>query len=454
MLDQCPDCPDATTQLVGCLWALDRYEEADALVEDLLPRTAQEMDLAFLSLWKSRIVEKCIGLTEAVPWITFSVNLHRDPTQLSRLAGAMWGLRRKKRAVPLAEEALTMLPLDPAVIGNCVRILVKAGRAEATHAPLVALARRQGRIPHFYAEIAIALVMSGLQRKGLALGKRVAKLHPESLAVNCVISQLLIGAGKWKAAAPLLRRTLKLDPAGHGKFALMNLALISAEKGDLQSLLRLAVQANVEFNDADTRGLLKRTMKVVTVGLREREAAFQKLTVEHTRVTSKHQSLEAALAGYDLSEDGTNLEFALSDGEGWHIEFKECMPDQARDLGIEIAALSSQGGGGTIFLGVSDNGDVVGIGGVETLKERDQWRHRIAQIATKIVQPPNPVTVYFNKRDGLDVIKIWVPEGAAPIYYVGYIAYIRNLDESRKAAPEEIAEYVARRSSTGGRNGY
>ena len=148
------------------------------------------------------------------------------------------------------------------------------------------------------------------------------------------------------------------------------------------------------------------------------------------------------------------MEYALREGEGWHIEFKECMPDQAREIGKEVAALSSQSGGGSIFIGVRDNGDIVGIGEAGTLKERDHWRHRIAQIATKVVQPPNPVTVYFNERDGLDVIKIWVPEGSAPIYYVDFIPYIRNLDESRKATPEEVQDYIARRLNAGGSNGH
>lgn len=453
MLAKCPSCPDNNVQLIGCVAAQGRHEEADALIEESLPRAYSEEQLSWLCTHKGVVLMECFGAREAIPWLTLAVDLGNRAATFANLAAAMWTAGRRKAAAALAEKALAKLPFDPRAIRTAVTLLIKAGRGERARGPLRALANREYEVADYHAAVAEGLIEVGFQREGLAVARRAAKEHPESLAVACSSSRLLLDAGRRKAAAPLLRRLLKLDPAGHGKLAIMNLSLIAAEEGDTERMLRWAVRANVEFSDADTQRLLKNTIKIVSSQVREREAAVQKLNADYARVSRKQESLEASLAGYDLTEGGTNLEYALADGEGWHIEFKERMPDQARDLGIEIAALSSQIGGGTIFLGVRDNGEVVGIQGVETLKDRDQWRHRIAQIATKIVQPPNPVTVYFNERDGLDVIKIWVPEGSAPIYYVGHIAYIRNLDESRKATPEEIAEYVSRRSSTGDRNG-
>lgn len=454
MLAKCPSCPDNNVQLIGCIASQGRHEEADALIEESLPRAYNEEQLSWLCAHKGSVLMECFGAREAIPWYTLAADLGNRPGTFANLAAAMWRAGRKKAAATLAEKALAKLPFDPGAIRITVTLLIKADRGERARGPLRALASREYEVADYHAAVAEGLILVGLQRKGLAVARRAAKEHPESLAVACIGSRLLLDAGKRKAAAQLLRRLLKLDPAGHGKLAIMNLSLVAAEDGDTERMLRWAVRANVEFNDAATRRLLKRTSKIVTLQVREREAALKKLAAEHARVTSKHEALEEALAGYDLSEGGTNLEFALRDGEGWHIEFKECMPHQARDLAIEVAALSSQGGGGTIFLGVRDNGDILGIGGVETLKDRDQWRHRIAQIATKVVQPPNPVTVYFNERDGLGLIKIWVPEGSAPVYYVDHIAYIRNLDESRKATPEEITDYIARRSATGGRNGH
>lgn len=453
ILAKCPSCPDANIQLTGCLGALGRYEEEDALLEELLVRAADDDQLASFCGRKGRTLLECFGPSQALPWFKLAAELDPYAGWLSALASALWAQSKRKAAADFAEQALAEAPYDPPIIGRCVSILMKSGRREAARAALLALAQQEYDIPEYHLAVAEGLVLAGLERRGLAVGRRAATMYPESLSLACVMSHLLMDAGKPKAAAPLLRRTRKLDPAGHGKFALMNLALIAGESGDIERMLHTAVQANVEFNDADTRRLLRNTIKMVTSQVRERDTAFGKLSAEHARVRGQHEALEASLAGYDTSEGGTNLEYALREGEGWHIEFKQCMPGQARNLGIEIAALSSQTGGGTIFIGVRDNGDVVGVGDVHTLKQRDEWRHRIAGIATKAVQPPNPVTVYFNEREGIDVIKIWVPEGTQPVYYVDHIAYIRNLDESRKATPEEIAEYIARRSSPGGRNG-
>lgn len=453
VVTECPSCPHANIQLAGCLGALGRHEEKDALLEDLLPRAADEHQLASLCSHKGRTLFNCLGPSQALPWFALAADLEPYEGNLSDVASALWAQRRRKAAADLAEQALAKMPLDPTIIRRCVRILIDSGRHESARVNLRALARRDYEIPEYHLAVAKGLVLTGLESNGLALGRKAAKAYPESVAVACGVSQLLLDAGKTKAAGPLLRRLLKLDPAGHGKLALMNLSLIAAEAGDIDKLLHTAVQAAAEFDDPDTRRLLKKTIKLVTAQVREREAALQKLTADYSRVRGKQKSLEASLAGYDLTEGGTNLEYALVEGEGWHIEFIECIPDQARHLGIEIAALSSQEGGGTIFLGVGDDGDVVGIDEVGTLKDRDQCRHRIAQIATKVVQPPNPVTVYFNERDGLNVVKVWVPEGSSPIYYVDHIPYIRNLDESRKATPEEVQEYVARRSNVRGRNG-
>ena len=454
ILAKCPLCPDANIQLTGCLGALGRHEEVDALLEELLVRAADDGQLASLCGRKGETLLECFGASQALPWFKLAAELDPYPGCLSDLASALWAQRKRKTAADFAEQALAEAPYDAAIIRTCVGILMKSGRREAARAGLLALAQQEYDIPEYHLAVAQGLVLAGLERRGLALGRRAATTYPESLSVACVMSQLLIGAGKPMPAAPLLRRTLKLDPAGHGKFALMNLTLIAGESGDIERMLRTAIRANVEFNDADTRRLLRNTIKMVTSQVRERDAAFEKLSAEHARVRGRHEALEASLAGYDPTEGGTNLDYALGEGEGWHLEFMQCMPQQVRDLGIEIAALSSQTGGGTIFIGVRDDGEVMGVGEAETLKQRDHWRHRIAQIATKVVQPPNPVTVYFNERDGLHVIKVWVPEGSAPIYYVDHVPYVRNLDESRKATPEEVTEYFSRRSSARGRNGH
>ena len=206
------------------------------------------------------------------------------------------------------------------------------------------------------------------------------------------------------------------------------------------------MRAAREYEDDETRKFLRLVVRTVTGESRASKAAVDVLAANLNRKTAEHEALQSSVAGYDLTEEGSHLDFALGEGEGWHVEFTNSMPEQARDLGKEIAAFSSQTDGGTIFIGVADDTTVVGVANASTATERDAWRKRVRNIATKTVQPPNPVTVYFNENDGKTVVKIWVREGSAPIYYVKNAPYIRNLDESRKATPEEVEEFIARRS--------
>lgn len=447
VLDKCPACPRALFQLIGCLGALRREDEADLLLERLLPVANNDSELSYLVRLKGKILEDCLGPKVAIDWHQQSAELERDAAALSQVAATAWKLRRKKTAIDLANEALDLESYDPVVIRRSVRILIWAGRTEAAKAHLLRLAKRDYEIPQYHLEIAVGLVQAGASRKGLAMARRLAKSHPESADVACITSGLFMEAGKLEEAERLLRRLRKLDPAGHGKYALLRLAAILGMQGKYEEMLLQAVEANRDYYDDDTRRLLKAAVSTVTAGFKSQEAALQKANAEIQRINEDHEVYKANVAGFDTTERGANLQFALREGEGWHIEFKERMPDQVRHLAHEIAALSSQTEGGTVFIGIRKDGKVVGVNDVNTETERDFWRIRVRNIATKTMKPPNPVTVYFNEHDGLSVVKIWVPEGSAPIYYVDDIAYIRNLEESRKAAPEEIEEYIARRSN-------
>ena len=447
-LKSCPRCPAANSQLIDCLLALGHTEQSDALVEKLLPTSATDFVLAGFILSKARLITLIEGDDAAAPWYREAQNLLplASYPALAAQARALRRKRRKARAAETANEALAQRPFDPPIIDTCIRILIWAGHEEDARTHLLALAKTENVVASYYAAVARCLVDVGLEKRGLAVGWKAANEHPESLAVACIVSRVLLQSKKHKRAAVLLRRLLKLDPAGHGKMAMVDFASIAAEQDDVEGVLKWSIEAYTNYPGPDTRKLVTKATKLLTGELHDRQAAFTSLAQEYARTRSQQAKLEAALAGYDTKEQGTNLEFARAEGEGWNIEFMEKMPDQARDLAIEIAAFSSREDGGTIYLGVDDDANVPGVSDLETTKQRDDWRHRVAQIATKAVQPPNPVTVYFNSHEGRNVIKVWVPEGSAAIYYVDNIPYLRNLDESRKATPAEVDEFHARRS--------
>ncbi len=446
MLKQCPACPKAVGQLISCLGAMGRFEEADHLVESLLPAANNDTQLSDFFRDKGAILERCFGPREAFGWFVEASKLAPHTKSLAQLAEVAWQLRKRGMASKLAEQALSLGPYDPYVIRRSVNVLVKAKELKQAASHLLKLAKRDYEMPHYHLAIADGLIRAGETKKGLALARRKARSHRESVAVACVVSGLLIAHDKTDEAMPLLRRLRKLDAAGHGKHVLLTSAKIAAKDGDTQSMLLHVVEANRLYDDADTRSLLETTVKAVTADMQSRHAALVEAQAESDRIQREHEAFKASVAGYDTTEGGTSVQFALMEGEGWHIEFKEKMPESAMSIAKEIAALSSQENGGSLFIGIRKDGKVVGVKSVANESERDEWRKRLRNIATGIVNPPKPVTVYFNDIDGKAVVKVWVPEGRAPLYYVGGSPYIRNLDESRKATPEEVEEYMTRRS--------
>ena len=141
-------------------------------------------------------------------------------------------------------------------------------------------------------------------------------------------------------------------------------------------------------------------------------------------------------------EPGVSLALALSQNEGQEVEFMESFPVQAHDLAKEIAAFSTSNEG-DIFLGVDDDGKVVGFPGVGDVKGRDKLISRIAGIASGSVKPAVRVKVFFYERGGEEVVKIHVPKGSEPVYYSNERPYVRSLDQSRPATPDEVKRLIA-----------
>lgn len=128
-------------------------------------------------------------------------------------------------------------------------------------------------------------------------------------------------------------------------------------------------------------------------------------------------------------------------GESQNLEFKERFPDQARDLGKEIAAFATSNAG-TILLGVADNGTIVGLAECLTHEGRSQVIQRIEGICTSSVKPIVTPTIHFGVLGHLVVVSIEVPKGNAPLYYAGNIPYIRQITAARPAEPQEVIDLV------------
>lgn len=124
------------------------------------------------------------------------------------------------------------------------------------------------------------------------------------------------------------------------------------------------------------------------------------------------------------------------------MEFKEIFPQNTRDLAKEIAAFATSNQG-TIIVGVSDSGDLVGIKGAEDQKERDSILKRLEGICRGTVKPAiTPIAKFAYENESV-VLVINVPHGKQPVYYSGNTPYVRHLTESRPAEPHEVVDLIS-----------
>jgi ATP-dependent DNA helicase RecG len=147
-----------------------------------------------------------------------------------------------------------------------------------------------------------------------------------------------------------------------------------------------------------------------------------------------------AWADEQLSRDLRDLR---ARGEGQQIEFKEEFPSQASDLAKEIAAFATSNGG-TLFIGVGDNGDLVGLPDCESSQARDALVKRFAGICCGSVKPAVTPAIAWAFESDKVVLVITVPKGSEPIYYSQGKPYLRHVSTSRPAEPHEVVGLVRR----------
>jgi hypothetical protein len=128
----------------------------------------------------------------------------------------------------------------------------------------------------------------------------------------------------------------------------------------------------------------------------------------------------------------------LQNGESLTVEFKRTFPENARNLADVIASFASTDGG-RIYLGVTDDGTILGLRDITAQKDRDAIQRRIEGTCSSI-EPRIRVSVDFVELDGSNVVVITIPAGSEPIYSVDGIPYIRDLTVSRRATSTEVKE--------------
>lgn len=128
-------------------------------------------------------------------------------------------------------------------------------------------------------------------------------------------------------------------------------------------------------------------------------------------------------------------------GEQQDLEFKERLPAQVRDLAKEIAALATSNAG-TVLLGITDSGEIVGLPGCQTQAGRAQLIQRLEGLCANAIRPTITPSFRFGVIGNYVVLALHVPKGDAPLYYVGNVPYLRQLTAARPAEPSEVIDLI------------
>jgi hypothetical protein len=128
-------------------------------------------------------------------------------------------------------------------------------------------------------------------------------------------------------------------------------------------------------------------------------------------------------------------------GESQELEYMASFPENVRELAKEIAAFATSNPG-TIILGVSDDGELLGLKEAETPQGRDSVLRRLQGICSGVVKPAIIPSARFAVDGGRPLLVLSVPRGSQPVYYCHEKPYLRNITESRPAQPHEVVELV------------
>ncbi len=129
--------------------------------------------------------------------------------------------------------------------------------------------------------------------------------------------------------------------------------------------------------------------------------------------------------------DSEELFERIEKKEDLHTEFKEYLPSN-EDLAKEIVAFANTDGG-QIIIGVSDEGEIVGV------SNPDEVLRRVDDVAYNRCEPPITVLPETVKVGNRHVIVINVPKGDQRPYRTssGFF-YIRSANRVRRASREEL----------------
>lgn len=148
-----------------------------------------------------------------------------------------------------------------------------------------------------------------------------------------------------------------------------------------------------------------------------------------------------------MTEEG--LHALIRRGEDQRTEFKAAEADAA-DVARAITALANSGGG-TLLLGVGDDGSLLGLWyaqpphiarHIRTLPDLAGWRQFVVNVSRHNCEPAVPIGVEHVTTEGRDILVIHVPDGQDKPYRANGRVYVRIDKEVHEATREEVARLM------------
>lgn len=133
------------------------------------------------------------------------------------------------------------------------------------------------------------------------------------------------------------------------------------------------------------------------------------------------------------------LREALGKGEGQDVEFKRGLVED--DLLKSITAFANTNDG-TVFIGVDDKARVKGIN-IGTARAKERFINKIFSLVRSKITPSIHLSVSFENLRSYRVVKLFIPRGEEPLYYLEGSIYVRHGDADVKAKPELVKKVLS-----------
>ena len=159
------------------------------------------------------------------------------------------------------------------------------------------------------------------------------------------------------------------------------------------------------------------------------------ISVLKAQIATRHPRRNRTFANSALIEQLTK---DIQEWETHTIEFKRRATSDS-ELAETIAGFATANAG-KIYIGINPDKTTEGVEIDEHLG-KDNFQRRIARITNDVIRPKIRVRLHFIiTNTHKTVVRIDVPKGTEPVYYVDYRPFIRYLSQTKKMEPFEVKE--------------